>query len=162
MKFLSAFLLFFCSLSLLAKESLPPLVDGKIPQDVASLWKGYDPRVEPLEVEVVREWEQDGLTVRYLRYRIGTFKGKAARMAAFYAFPAEGKDLPGVIHIHGGGQRASLTQVVYFASKGYAALSVNWGGKEMERAKPGDLILHLVHLEREAVETYLSELGASI
>jgi|TARA_B100000959_G_scaffold48940_1_gene50398 cephalosporin-C deacetylase-like acetyl esterase len=139
MKFLSVILLFFGSLSLLAKESLPPVAAGKVPQDVASLWEGYDPRVEPLEVEVVREWEQDGLTVRYLRYRIGTFKGKAARMAAFYAFPKKGKDLPGVIHIHGGGQRASLTQVVYFASKGYAALSVNWGGKEMERAKPGDL-----------------------
>ncbi len=139
MKCFSLILLVFSSLPLLAKDSLSPLVGGKVPQDVASLWKGYDPRVEPLEVEVVREWEQDGLTVRSLRYRIGTFKGKAAHMAAFYSFPKEGKDLPGVIHIHGGGQRASLTQVVYFASKGYAALSVNWGGKEMERAKPGDL-----------------------
>ena len=139
MKCFSIILLVFSSLPLLAKDSLAPVVAGKVPQDVASLWKGYDPRVEPLEVEIVREWEQDGLTVRYLRYRIGTFKGKAARMAAFYSFPKKGKDLPGVIHIHGGGQRASLTQVVYFASKGYAALSVNWGGKEMERAKPGDL-----------------------
>ncbi|MBL61833.1 MAG: hypothetical protein CMI30_00335 [Opitutae bacterium] len=139
MKCFSLILLVFSSLPLLAKDSLSPLVGGKVPQDVASLWKGYDPRVEPLEVEIVREWEQDGLTVRSLRYRIGTFKGKAAHMAAFYSFPKEGKDLPGVIHIHGGGQRASLTQVVYFASKGYAALSVNWGGKEMERAKPGDL-----------------------
>jgi len=29
-------------------------------------------------------------------------------------------------------------------------------------AKPGDLILHLVHLERDAVEAYLFDLGASI
>ncbi|MFP6900553.1 MAG: acetylxylan esterase [Opitutales bacterium] len=139
MKCLSVILFVFSSLPLLAKDSLPPLALGKVPQDVASLWQGYDPRVEPLEVEVVREWEQDGVVVRYLRYRIGTFKGKAARMAAFYALPKEGKDLPGVMHVHGGGQRASLTQVTYFASKGYAALSVNWGGKEMEQAKPGDL-----------------------
>ena len=75
MKLLSAISLFLCSLSLLAKDSLMPVADGKIPQDVASLWQGYDPRVEPLEVEVVREWEQAGLTVRYLRYRIGTFNG---------------------------------------------------------------------------------------
>ena len=94
LKLLSASLLILGSLPLLAKDSLSPLVDGKVPQDVACLWKGYDPRVEPLETEVVREWEQDGLTVRYLRYRIGTFKGKAARMAAFYAFPKKGKDLP--------------------------------------------------------------------
>jgi len=140
MKCLSGLLLLaFCGLPLLAKDSLAPVVSGKVPQDVASLWAGYDPKVEPLEIEVVREWEQDGLVARYLRYRIGTFKGKAAYMAAFYAFPEKGEDLPGVIHVHGGGQRASLTQVVYFASKGYAALSVNWGGKEMERAKPGDL-----------------------
>jgi cephalosporin-C deacetylase-like acetyl esterase len=140
MKCLSGLLLLaFCGLPLLAKDSLAPMVGGKVPQDVASLWAGYDPKVEPLEIEVVREWEQDGLVVRSLRYGIGTFKGKVAHMAAFYAFPEKGKDFPGVIHIHGGGQRASLTQVVYFASKGYAALSVNWGGKEMERAKPGDL-----------------------
>ena len=140
MKCLSGLLLLaFCGLPLLAKDSLAPVVGGKVPQDVASLWAGYDPKEEPLEIEVVREWEQDGLVVRSLRYRIGTFKGKVAHMAAFYAFPEKGEDLPGVIHVHGGGQRASLTQVVYFASKGYAALSVNWGGKEMERAKPGDL-----------------------
>ncbi|MDA9962546.1 acetylxylan esterase [Opitutales bacterium] len=139
MKCCSFILFVFSSLSLLAKDSLSPLVDGKIPQDVTSLWKGYDPRVEPLEAEVVREWEQDGLVVRSLRYRIGTFKGKAAQMAAFYSFPKEGKDLPGVLHVHGGGQRASLNEVLYLASKGYAALSVNWGGKEMEQAKPGDL-----------------------
>ena len=74
-----------------------------MPQNVAELWAGYDPRKEPLRTEVVREWEEDGVTIRYVRYFIGTFKGKPAWMAAFYAMPKGGKKLPGVLHMHGGG-----------------------------------------------------------
>ena len=84
-----------------AADSLPPL--KKVPQNVAELWAGYDPRKEPLRTEVVREWEEDGVTIRYVRYFIGTFKGKPAWMAAFYAMPKGGKKLPGVLHMHGGG-----------------------------------------------------------
>ena len=60
---------------------MPPL--KKVPQNVAELWAGYDPRKELLRTEVVREWEEDGMTIRYMRYFIGTFKGKPAWMAAF-------------------------------------------------------------------------------
>jgi len=119
-----------------AADSLSPL--KKVPQNVAELWAGYDPQKEPLQTEVVREWEEDGVVVRYLRYYIGTFKGKPAWMAAFYAFPKNAKNLPGVLHMHGGGQRANLTLVKFHASQGYGALSVNWGGKPMEGAKPGE------------------------
>ena len=108
------------------------------PGTVDGLWRDYDPRAEPLDAEIAREWEEGGTTFRYVLYHIGTFKGKKARMAAFYAFPTGGKGLPGVLHMHGGGQRAFLHEVGYYAKRGYAALSVNWGGKEMEGAKPGD------------------------
>ena len=64
---------------------MPPL--KKVPQNVTELWAGYDPRKEPLRTEVVREWEEDGVVVRYVRYFIGSFKIKSAWMAAFYAFP---------------------------------------------------------------------------
>jgi hypothetical protein len=120
-----------------AADSLPPL-KGKAPQTVAELWAGYDPRKEPLKSEVVREWEEDGIVIRYVRYFIGTFKGKPAWMAGFYSFPKGGKNLPGILHMHGGGQRANLTLVKFHASQGYGALSVNWGGKPMEGAKPGE------------------------
>jgi len=119
-----------------AADSLSPL--KKVPQNVAELWAGYDPQKEPLQTEVVREWEEDGVVVRYLRYYIGAFKGKPAWMAAFYAFPKNAKNLPGVLHMHGGGQRANLTLVKFHASQGYGALSVNWGGKPMEGARPGE------------------------
>ncbi len=123
-----------------AADSLSPL-KGKAPQTVAELWAGYDPRKEPLKSEVVREWEEDGIVIRYVRYFIGTFKGKPAWMAGFYAYPKQakgGKKLPGILHMHGGGQRASLMLVKFHASQGYGALSVNWGGKPMEGVKPGE------------------------
>jgi len=122
--------------SLFGADSLPPL--KKVPQNVTELWAGYDPQKEPLRTEVVREWEEDGVVVRYLRYYIGSFKGKLAWMAAFYAFPKNAKNIPGVLHMHGGGQRANLTLVKFHASQGYGALSVNWGGKPMEGAKSGE------------------------
>ena len=109
-----------------ASDSLPPLKN--VPQNVADLWAGYDPQKEPLRTEIVREWDEDGLVVRHVRYFIGSFKGEPAWMAAFYSFPknnrSEGK-LPAVLHMHGGGQRANLNLVKYYAKRGYAALSTH-------------------------------------
>ena len=84
MPFFISFILLAGALS--AADSLAPL-KGKVPQTVAELWAGYDPRKEALKSEVVREWEEDGNVIRYVRYFIGTFKGKPAWMAGFYAFP---------------------------------------------------------------------------
>ena len=47
-----------------AEESLPPLKHGKVPQNLDELWGGYDPKKEPLEIEVLKEWEQDGVVCR--------------------------------------------------------------------------------------------------
>ncbi len=115
----------------LLAETLPPLKDGKVPQDLTELWGEFDPRKEPLEVETTMEWEQDGVTCRILRYKVGVFKGQPARIAAFYAIPKDAKALPALMHIHGGGQSASLSTVVTDAKRGYASLSLNWGGNKM-------------------------------
>ena len=118
----------------LAADSLPPIQDGKVPQNLTELWGAYDPRAEALEAEVTKEWEQDGIVCRVIRYRIGTFKGQPATMAAFYAFPKGAKGLPAILQIHGGGQSASLSAVVTNAKLGYASLSLNWGGNKMSLA----------------------------
>ena len=101
-----------------------------VPQSVEELWADFDPRRDPLETEVIREWREDGGVFRCVRFLVGTFKGKPARMAAIYGFPekADGK-VPAVMHIHGGGQRGSLAEVKFLVDRGYAALSVNWGGR---------------------------------
>lgn len=108
------------------------------PQSVEQLWADYNPRSEPLDVQVVRQWQEDGLTFRYVTYSIGTFKGTPATMAAFYGFPTGGKKLLAVMHMHGGGQRAFQKVVKRYANRGYATLSVNWGGRPMEDAQPDD------------------------
>lgn len=113
---------------------------AEVPQSVGELWSDFDPRRDPLRVEVVREWREEGGVFRYVRYFIGDFKGRPAWMAAFYGFPAGATEkLPAVMHLHGGGQRAFLEEVKTYVGRGYAALSVNWGGREMENARPGDL-----------------------
>ena len=69
------------------------------------MWQGFDPRAEPLETEILKEWTQDGVALQILRYRIGVFKGKKAWMAGVYGFPEGENQLPG-LQIHGGGQYA--------------------------------------------------------
>jgi dienelactone hydrolase len=124
-----------------AADTLPAIKDGKVPQNVKDLWANYDSTREPLEVKIVRQWKAQGVTYRYLTYTIGTFKGKKATIAAFYACPTKHKGngkLPALIQMHGGGQRAAIHSVKYGADNGYATLSINWGGREMENAQSGD------------------------
>ena len=106
---------------------------ARVPQSVAELWADYDARGEPLEVEVVRQWQEDGGRYRLLLYTAGTFKGARARVAAYYGFPKGGKKLPAILHLHGGGQRANLEYAKYWVSLGYAAMSINWGGNTLEK-----------------------------
>ena len=126
-----------CLLALLTHlgaETLPPLKDGQVPSNLDALWGDFDPRKEPIEAEVTKEWEQDGIVCRVIRYRVGVFKGQPSTVAAFYAFPKGATALPGLMHIHGGGQSASLATVVTDAKRGYASLSLNWGGNKMTLA----------------------------
>jgi hypothetical protein len=122
------------TLTSVCAETLPPLKDGKVPQNLDELWAGFDPLKEPLEAQVTKEWEQDGIVCQIVRYRVGVFKGQPATVAAFYAFPKSATALPGLMHIHGGGQSANLGTVFADAKRGYASLSLNWGGNKMTLA----------------------------
>ena len=122
------------TLTSVCAETLPPLKDGKVPQNLDELWAGFDPLKEPLEAEVTKEWEVDGITCQIVRYRVGVFKGQPATVAAFFAAPKGAKSLPGLMHIHGGGQSANLGNVLSDAKRGYASLSLNWGANKMTLA----------------------------
>lgn len=117
-----------CSI-LFGKETLPILTDDQIPQSWEALWKNFDPRAEPLETEILKEWEEDGVILRIVRYRIGIFKGQKAIMAGVYGFPKGQKSLPGLLQIHGGGQYAHSNAVFTNAKRGYATLSISWAGR---------------------------------
>lgn len=142
MKFTSTFTIVVLSMvthrSLNSEESLPPLQNGKAQQTFDELWADYDPRVEPLEIEILKEWEEDGVVLRIVRYRIGIFKGKKAMMAAVYGFPKglprrsgakAGKKLPGLVQIHGGGQYANHMAPLLNGKRGYATISISWAGR---------------------------------
>lgn len=124
--------LFFSILTLSAaelEEALPPLVDGNAPATHAELWADFDPRKEPLEVQVLHGWEEDGVVLRVVRYRVGVFKGKKSWMAGVFGYPKRASKLPGLVNIHGGGQYADYRSVITNAKRGYTTISIAWAGR---------------------------------
>lgn len=111
------------------------LVVGQVPEDTRAVWAEFQPRAEPLEVEILEQRTEGGIIYQHLRYLVGTFGGRKVRVAAHYARPA-GKDrLPGMVQLHGGGQRAREDAAGYWASQGFAAISVNWGELPISETK---------------------------
>ena len=114
-------------------ETLPPLDGPHPPSNFEQMWRGFDPRSEPLEIETLHEWEEDGTALRIVRFRIGVFKGVPASLAAIYGFPQaaaeSGKKIPGLLQIHGGGQYADYKACLANAKRGYATLSIAWAGR---------------------------------
>jgi hypothetical protein len=103
--------------------------DDATPQSVEQLWADFDPRKDPLEIEVIRQWTEAGSrNFKHVRFLIRHFRGVPAYLAAIYGYPISTTKVPAVMHIHGGGQRASFDEVNFLVGRGYAALSVNWGG----------------------------------
>jgi predicted esterase len=126
-------ILSFLPLSLSAGETFAPYeTEGDVPRNVADLWKDYDARMEPLDVQIVKEWKADGVVTRYVTFKVGTFKGEDARIAAYYSFPANGKQNASFVWSHGGGQRAERGRGVYFAKQGFATVDINWLGRPLE------------------------------
>ena len=106
------------------------------PQEIASvedLWRGFDPEATPLDVETIRAWEEDGVAYQTLRFT-GEGRGDAkVRVYAIQGAPREGKGLPGVLHVHGGGQTASLDWVRFWAKRGYVCVSFDFCGRWEKR-----------------------------
>ena len=128
LKRLIAVVLMGCT-TVFAQETLPPLQEGKAPQTFEEMWTGFDPRAEPLEVETLKECEEDGVVLRVVRFRIGVFKGQKALLAAVYGYPKGCTKLPGLVQIHGGGQYADHKACVANAKRGYATVSIAWAGR---------------------------------
>ena len=111
------------------KETLPALKDGVAPQTHADMWKSFDPRAESLDTEVLKEWEEEGVVLSVVRFRVGVFKGRKAMLAAVYGFPKGGTKLPGLVQIHGGGQYADHKACLLNGKRGYATVSISWAGR---------------------------------
>lgn len=132
--FILCFLALFVLNTMAQTAPQPPTAYGNplsanAPQTREELWTGIDMRAEPLDVEVLKEWEEDGVVLKVLRYRVGVFKGQKAMMAAVYGYPKGGENLPGLVQIHGGGQFAQFEAVLTNAKRGYATISIAWAGR---------------------------------
>lgn len=62
-------------------------------------------------------------------------------------FPAGAESIPGLPHVHGGGQSGSLDGVIADAKNGYASFSINWGGNDLPvlGVGPVEISRHLGH-----------------
>ncbi|MCH2204370.1 MAG: dienelactone hydrolase family protein [Lentisphaerales bacterium] len=126
------------SLSANAADILPPMTPDTMPADIPSLWKTFDSTKEALDMQTLYGYEKDGVTIKMISYVVGTMKGKKIRMGGYLAYPSklEGK-VPGIVQIHGGGQRAMADYSAGIAQNGYAVLATNWGGRLMEHQEKG-------------------------
>ena len=121
------------SLNAFAEETFTPYQAGEVPQNATDLWEDYDPASEDLDVQVIKEWKEDGVVTRYITFKVGTFKGADSRTAAYYSFPDNGKKNSAFVWCHGGGQRAERSRGLYFAKQGFATVDINWLGRPMEK-----------------------------
>lgn len=110
-------------------DTLPALKEGHAQQNYAEMWAGFDPRAEPLEIEILKEWVEEGVVLRIVRFRVGVFKGQTAKLAAVYGFPKGASKLPGLVQIHGGGQYADHKACLTNGKRGYATISLAWAGR---------------------------------
>lgn len=104
------------------------------------LWHDIDPRIEPLEEELITTWNDDEGTFEKLFFTGESIEGEKVRVFAIRGTPppnslAAGERWPGVLHIHGGGQTASLEWVKFWMRRGYACVSFDFCGRWEDRTE---------------------------
>lgn len=106
-----------------------------IPANIDELWKGYDPEALPLDVQILEQWEQDGVALKKVFLTSEVWQGEPVRVYAIFGAPVGGRDLPAVLHIHGGGGTVSPEHVLFWAKRGYAAATFDhmgdYGGRSI-------------------------------
>lgn len=89
---------------------------------------------ENLFAEVPKVWEPQAYAtnggVRAIFYENVPFRGKPTRVFAYLGVPkaADGRPMPAMVLVHGGGGSAFYRWVKYWNARGYAAISMDWNG----------------------------------
>ena len=102
------------------------------------IWRGVDVAKLPLEVQVIKAWKEDGCAYQKLTYVSEVDEGEKIRIFGIFGAPSGATNLPGILHIHGGGQTASLAWVQYWAKRGYACMTYDFCGKWENRTEYTD------------------------
>jgi dienelactone hydrolase len=104
----------------------------------ADLWQGYDPTALPLEVESLEKWHENDSAFEKLRFTAEEIDGSKVRVFAITGSALAGPAQPGILHIHGGGQTASLEWIRFWTKRGYACVTYDFCGPWAERAEVTD------------------------
>jgi dienelactone hydrolase len=92
------------------------------------LWRDFNPESPDLEVTSLKKWDEDGIALEKLRFTSEREEGGKVRVFAIRGGPQKGSGLPGILHIHGGGQTASLDWVRFWAKRGYVCVTFDYTG----------------------------------
>ena len=103
---------------------------------IRKLWSGFDPHALPLEVEVIRDTTDEDIHIQQLYFTGEIWEGAKTRVYAIRGANHDARNLPGILHIHGGGQTASLDWVRFWAKRGYVCVSFDFCGDWRKHA-PG-------------------------
>jgi dienelactone hydrolase len=104
----------------------------------AELWRGVEVEQLPLDIQVIKSWEAEGCSYEKLTYVSEIADGTGIRIFAIRGAPKGAERMPGILHIHGGGQTASLAWVQYWAKRGYACVTYDFCGKWENRTEYTD------------------------
>jgi dienelactone hydrolase len=92
------------------------------------LWRDFNPESPDLEIESLKKWQEDGVAFEKLRFTSERESGGKVRVFAIRGAPLAGARLPGILHIHGGGQTASLDWVRFWTKRGYVCVTFDYTG----------------------------------
>ena len=150
--------------SLFAQAAAPASQDYPTTfSNVAELYAADDPLRDPLEVEVLRDWDEDGIHFEQVYFTGQVLEGFKTRVYAYRAAPVAGKNLPGILHCHGGGGSASLEAVRFWAKRGYVCVSFDYSGDTNKNGLPQFRREHFTKwgeaIDRHQVPGADSELG---
>ena len=103
------------------------LAEDQSPTTPEAVWADFDPRKEPLEIEVTNRWAEHGSILTEFTFTGMTHEGSKVRVYALFSIP-EGKDhLPGILHIHGGGQTVNPQWLRFWNDRGLRRPDVQLG-----------------------------------
>jgi dienelactone hydrolase len=95
---------------------------------IDELWEGVDPTIDPLDIQVLDEWTSDSIHYTRLYFTSEYWEGEPVRVYAIHGAPEGGQKLPGILHIHGGGQTANIEWVTFWAKRGYVCVTFDFCG----------------------------------
>lgn len=99
-------------------------------------WSAFGQATTIVETRDISEDLIDGAILRRLRFLSHQIDEKPLWVYAVYGRP-EGtpRKVPGLVHVHGNNQTACVQHTRYFASRGYALISFDWGGPTKTRSE---------------------------